>query len=195
MPLLRHDRTLHIQLGLSDVLLQIHQLTQASSKENSEVHSSDDRTPSTVGSWNRQASKHANSQVLTVYADAAFAGKIDEMKSTSGFNIIDPYSANINSRFMKKRAVAKSMANAEFNATAIRAKEGSWLQNVQTELYPSVSSKAKEKKPYIQLFIDNHASIISLTKGKFCASTRHVGVRYFWLKEIIETGEAEIEYI
>ena len=31
--------------------------------------------------------------------------------------------------------------------------------------------------------------------GKFHASTRHIGVRYFWLKEIIETGEAEIEYI
>ena len=30
---------------------------------------------------------------------------------------------------------------------------------------------------------------------KFCASTRHVGVRYFWLKEIIEMGEANMEYI
>jgi len=36
---------------------------------------------------------------------------------------------------------------------------------------------------------------VSLTNGKFQASTRHVGVRYFWLKEIIETGEAEIEYL
>ena len=133
--------------------------------------------------------------MLTVYADADFAGEIDGMKSTSGFVIIDPYSATVNWRSLKQRTVAKSTADAEFNATAIAAEEGIWLQKVQTELYPSISRQEKERKPYIQLFNDNQACIASLMNGKFRASTRHVGVRYFWLKEIIETGEAEIEYI
>ena len=83
--------------------------------------------------------------------------------------------------------MAKSTAEAELTAIVMTAEEGIWLQKVQTELYPSVSSKDKEKKPYIQLFNDNQASIASLTNRKFCGSSRHVSVRYFWLKEIIET--------
>jgi len=147
------------------------------------------------GGTGKQASKQANSLVLTVYADADFAGEIDGMQSTSSFTIIDPYGATVNWRSLKQSTVAKSTADTEFNAIAVSAKEGIWLQKLQRELYPSVFSKHKEKKSYIQLFNDNQAYIASLMNGKFCASTRHVGVRYFWLKEIIETGEAEIEYM
>ena len=44
----------------------------------------------------KQASKQANSLMLTVYANADFAGEIAGMKSTSGFVIIDPYGATVN---------------------------------------------------------------------------------------------------
>ena len=117
------------------------------------------------------------------------------MKSTSGFAFIDPYGATVNWRYLKQRTVAKSMADAEFNATAIAAEEGIWLQKVQTELYPSISCQEKESKPYIQLFKNNQACIASLMNGKFRASRWHVGVRYFWLREILGMGEAEREYI
>jgi len=147
------------------------------------------------GGTGKQASKQANRLVLTVYADTDFAGEINKMKSTSGFAIIDPYGASVNWRSQKQRTVAKSMTDTEFKATAIAAEEGIWLQRVQTERHPSLSSKNKQKKPYIQLFNDNQACIASLTNGKFRPSTRHVGVRSLWLKEIIETGEAEIDYI
>jgi len=125
--------------------------------------------------------------MLTVYTDFDFVGEIDGMKAISGFAIIDPYSAMVNWRSLKQSTVAKSTAEAELTATLITAEEGIWLQKVQTELYASVSSKDKEKKPYIQLFNDNQASIATLTNRKFCASSRHVSVCYFWLKEIIET--------
>ena len=59
--------------------------------------------------------------VLTVYADTDFAGKIDGMKSTSGFVIMDSYGALVNWRSVKQRTVAKSTADAEFNATALAA--------------------------------------------------------------------------
>jgi len=108
--------------------------------------------------------------------------------------ISDLYGATVNWRSLKQRTVAKSTADAECNSTAIAAEVGIWLQKVQTELYLSVSSKDKEKKPYMQLFNDNQVCIASLTNGRFRASTRHVGVLYFWLKEIIEMGEAQIEY-
>ena len=87
----------------------------------------------------KQPSKQAKSLVLTVYANADFMQEIDEMKSTSGFVIIAPYGVTVNWRSLKQKTVAKSTADAEFNATAIAAEEGIWLQKVQTELYPSIS--------------------------------------------------------
>jgi len=63
------------------------------------------------------------------------------------------------------------------------------------ELYPSVSSKEKENQPYIQRFNNNPACIARLMHEKFPLSTRQVGVTYLWIKEIIEKGEAEMEYI
>jgi len=35
----------------------------------------------------------------------------------------------------------------------------------------------------------------ALRTANFLASTRHVGVHYFWLKEILEPKEAEIGYL
>ena len=139
------------------------------------------------------SSKHPSIQALKVYADADFAGEIDGMKSTSGFVIMDLYGATVNWRSRKQQTVAKSTADAEFNATALAAEEGIWLQKVQSELYPA--DNRKNEYPNIKLYNDNQACIASLTNGKFRASTRHVGVRYFWLKEIIETGEAEMGYL
>jgi len=115
------------------------------------------------------------------------------MKSTNGFVIIDPYGTTVNWQSRKQQTVAKSTADKEFNSTALVAEEGIWLQKVQTELYPA--NYRKNEYPNIKLYNDNQAYIASLTNGKFRASMKHVGVRYFWLKEIIETGEAEIGYL
>jgi len=52
----------------------------------------------------------------------------------------------------------------------------------------------KNKYPNINLYNDNQACIASVTNRKFQASTNHIGVYYFWLKEIIKMGEADIGY-
>ena len=133
-----------------------------------------------------------NNLILRVYADADFAGDVDGMKSTTGFVVMDPYGAVINWKSSKQRTVAKSTADAEFNATTFAAEEGMWLYKVQGELSLPVQVT---QLPLIMLHNDNQACIASLNNGQFRPSTRHVGVRYFWLKEIIEMGEAKIQYL
>ena len=89
--------------------------------------------------------------------------------------------------------MAKSTADTVFNAKSLAAKEWIWLLKVQTELY--CANYTKNKNLTIKLYNDNQASVTSPMNGKFWASTRHFGVCYFWLKEIIETAEAEIGYL
>jgi len=139
------------------------------------------------------SSEQSTIQALKVYVDADFGGEIDGMKSTSGSVIIDPYAVTVNWRSRKQQTVAKSTADAEFNSTGLAAEEGIWLQKVQTELCPA--NYRKNEYPNIKLYNDNQACIASLTNAKFRASTRHVGVRFFWLKEIIEMGEGEMGYL
>jgi len=95
------------------------------------------------------SSEQSTIKELKVYAEADFAGKIDRMKSTSSYDIRDPYGMTVNWRSRKQQTVAKSIADAEFNSAALVAEEGIWLQKVQTELYPP--NYKKNEYPNIKL--------------------------------------------
>ena len=45
------------------------------------------------------------------------------------------------------------------------------------------------------MFNDNQACIASLKNGQFKPSTRHVGVKHFWLRELIREGDVAISYV
>jgi len=72
---------------------------------------------------------------------------------------------------------------------ALALEEGIWLAKIQATLYREV----KEVIP-ISVFNDNQPCIASLMNGQFRASTHHVGVRYFWLRELVSEGEVTIMY-
>jgi len=77
--------------------------------------------------------------------------------------------------------VAKSTADAEFNATALAVEEAIWLQKLQEKLYRSGNgSEEEEGRLLVSAFNDNQACIASLMNGQFKPSTRHVGVKYFF---------------
>ena len=127
---------------------------------------------------------------IIVYADADFAGEVDGMRSTTSFVILDRYGAIVHWKSQRQKTVAKSTADAEFNATTLAVEKGIWLVKIQAELYGNF-----EDATPISVFNDNQACIASLTNSQFRASTRHVGVRYFWLRELVQEGEVTLEYL
>ena len=75
--------------------------------------------------------------------------------------------------------MAKSTADAEFNATAFAIEEAIWLQKRQEELYGRGNeSEEEEERLLVSAFNDNQACIVSLMNGQFKPSTQHVGVKY-----------------
>jgi len=160
-------------------------------------------------------SRRSGNAPIRVYADADFAGEVDGMRSTSGFIILDQYGTIIHWKSQRQKTVAKSTADAEFNATALAVEEAIWLQKLQRELYGGESERERESErhgesesesesedkseirgtPLVSVYNDNQACIASLKNGQFKPSTRHVGVRYFWLRELVRNGDVEISYV
>ena len=57
-----------------------------------------------------------------------------------------------------------------------------------------LEAQGYRKLPAI-LYQDNQSTITLVNKGRSTSlSTRHINIRYFWLKERIESGEIEVIY-
>jgi len=93
--------------------------------------------------------------------------------------------------------VAKSTADVEFNSTAWTAEDGLWLQKLQSKLdgcereheRESECENGSEKTALVSVFNDNQPFIARLKSGQFKPSTRHVGIKYFCLRDV------EIAYV
>ena len=127
------------------------------------------------------------------------------MRSTSGFIILDQNGTIIHRKSQRQKTVAETTADAEFNSTALTVEESLWLQQLQEELYGSEgecesereceNGSELEEKPLVSVFKDNQGCIASLKNRQFKPSTRHGGVKYFWLCEQVRDGDVEISYV
>jgi len=112
------------------------------------------------GFGGRERGKKEKKAPITVYADADFAREVDGVRSTTGFDIHDPYVAIVHWKSQRQKTVAKSTTDVEFNATALAVEKVIWLAKVQAELYREV----KEVIP-IFVFNNNQACIATLMNG------------------------------
>jgi len=142
------------------------------------------------GFGGRERGKKEKKAPRTVYADANFTGEVDGMGLTMGFVMLNRYRAIVHRKSPRQKAGAKSTRNAEFNAIALAVEEGIGLAKVQGELYREIKEVI-----HISVFNNNQACIAILMNGQFRASTRHVGIRYFWLRELVREGEVTIMYL
>ena len=118
------------------------------------------------------------------------------MRSTSGFVVLDQYRTIVHWRSQRQKTVAKSTGDAKFNATAFVVEEALWLQKLQEELYRRGNgSEDEEGRLSVSAFNDNQACIASLMNGQFKPSTRHVGGKYFWLRELVKDGDVDISCV
>jgi hypothetical protein len=138
-----------------------------------------------------------SSSEVTVFADSDFASEVDTMKSTTGIAILDRFGVLVYWKSKRQTAVAKSTADAEFHAMAMVVEEGLWMQKLDGELFwqeGNTESDGRTQTP-LKVFNNNQACIVNLSNGRCRPSTRHVGVRYFWLCELTERKEIQVRYV
>ncbi|CAI7808819.1 unnamed protein product [Closterium sp. NIES-53] len=133
------------------------------------------------------AGKPADKMYLSGYVDADHAGDTSDRRSRTGYIFclepIGPISWNSS----KQELVSLSSAEAEFIAACAATREGLYLQELLDE--------AKFVTPnQFTLQCDNQSAITIANKPGFVNRTKHISLRYFFVKDAIDNGRMRLFY-
>ncbi|KAH7420982.1 hypothetical protein KP509_13G034500 [Ceratopteris richardii] len=123
---------------------------------------------------------------LTGWSDSDWGGEISSRKSTAG-GVFVFAGASISWFSKKQGAVALSSAEAEFVALARTSKEGIWLSMVLKELLPQTQVQVK-------LLCDNLSCIQLASNLKHSEKTKHVDIKYHFIRELVEQKKIHLSY-
>ncbi|GFU43755.1 retrovirus-related Pol polyprotein from transposon TNT 1-94 [Trichonephila clavipes] len=125
---------------------------------------------------------------LTCYSDTDFATNRDDRVSMGGFiTFIDE--TPISSRTFKQKSVSLSTMEAEYVSLTEAAKEFIWLKNVIDN--KSLNLELSENV----MFCDNQAAISFSKSPVENYRTKHIDVRYYFLRNLIYDNVFQIKYI
>lgn len=125
-------------------------------------------------------------QKLIGYADSDYAGDVNDRKSTSGY--IFMFGGGAVSWESKKQAIVTlSTTEAEFVAAGNGACQAIWLRNILEEMRCS-------QREGTTMFCDN-SSTIKLSKNPVLhGRSKHIHVRYHFLRDLVKEGVINLEY-
>jgi hypothetical protein len=134
------------------------------------------------------------------YTDSDWAGDVSTCKSTSGYLFLGA-GAPIAWGSNKQPIVALSTCEAEYVAASDVAREVTWLRNLLAEIDPFGApatslpqSHEPNYLPPIPMAMDNQGAIALATLGSQNCRTRHINVRYHYIRDCIESGTIEPYY-
>jgi len=128
---------------------------------------------------------------LVGYADADYAGDLDNRRSTSGnFFCLNHGNdiAPIDWMARQQDLVAKSSAESELISADSATMTAVFLRQMFSDL-------GFERKKATVIMEDNQACIALSQDSVFRKRTRHFGVRFHYIKEMVENGVVMLQYI
>ncbi|CAI7743822.1 unnamed protein product [Closterium sp. NIES-54] len=124
---------------------------------------------------------------LIGYVDADHADDSDNRRSRTGYIYrLEPIGP-ISWQSSNQELIALSSAEAEYIALYSAIKEGLYLRELLEEAKMA-------KLPSFSLFCDNQSAIRIANKNGFANQTKHIALRYFFVKDEIEKGRLELSY-
>lgn len=123
---------------------------------------------------------------LTGYSDFDYAGDMDTRRSTTGY-IFKNGDAAITWRTQLQKCVTCSTAEAEYLAASEATKEAIWLRGLLQEI--------GEKVTTIKLFVDNQSALKLIKNPVFHHRTKHIDIRYHFVREKFSEGVIDVNYV
>jgi transposase InsO family protein len=124
---------------------------------------------------------------ISAVCDSDWGTDLNSRKSRTGY-VIYIGGAPISWRSTTQRSVALSSCEAEFYALADVVKELLWLKQFLAELGIPIDGP-------IVVGIDNQAAIALAQNPVSHQRTKHIDIRYFFLREHIEAGTIKLQYV
>ncbi|CAL3971709.1 unnamed protein product [Diplocarpon coronariae] len=131
--------------------------------------------------------KNSPNKYITGYCDADYAGDIGSAKSTTGFSF---YLANCLFSWKSKlqSIIAQSTTEAEYMAINSAAKEAVYIKQILLELGFYIQNK-------LPLYTDNNGALLLAKNPQFHERTKHIAVKYHYIRDLISKGEIDLIYI
>ncbi len=133
-----------------------------------------------------QYKKTENTEV-TGYSDADWANDMDTRRSTTG-NVFIMCGGPISWLSQRQATVALSTAEAEYIALSSASQEAVWLQRLLTDIGEDYT------KP-MTIMEDNQGAIAIAKNPVGHKRTKHIDIRYHFVREQVQKGVIEIEYL
>jgi hypothetical protein len=125
--------------------------------------------------------------VLSVYVDASYAIHDDRKSHFGTCMFIGDFSASVATKSRKAKCMAISSTEAEYLALCEGAKLVAWARQLFSELgYPKPGPNV--------VYEDNQATIKMVNNGNDKGRTKHIDVRFHYIREMIEQGQIKMEY-
>jgi hypothetical protein len=124
---------------------------------------------------------------LIGYSDADMAGDIDDRKSTSGMLFMIGRKP-VTWQSQKQKVVALSSCEAEYIAATTGACQGVWLGRLLGDLLDKKNDTAT-------MFVDNKSAIQLCKNPVFHDRSKHIETRFHFIRECVEDGKIDVEYI
>nr|GEW95939.1 zinc finger, CCHC-type [Tanacetum cinerariifolium] len=125
---------------------------------------------------------------LLGYSDSSYGINIDGGKGTTGI-VFYFGNSTISWSSQKQPTVALSSCESEFMAaTAATACQALWLQRLLNAL-----TSWKEEK--VTIIVDNKSAIALMKNPVFHGRSKHIDIRYHFIRECVEKNQIEVEHI
>ncbi|KAK9069158.1 hypothetical protein SSX86_013274 [Deinandra increscens subsp. villosa] len=123
---------------------------------------------------------------LVGYVDSDFAKDLDKYRSITGYVFL-LYGNVVSWKATLQGVVALSSTEAEYMALTEAVKEAIWLSGFITELGIEVGDTC--------VYCDNQGAIALSKNGVFHERTKHINVRYHFIREVISSRLLTVEYV
>ena len=127
-----------------------------------------------------------NEIMLEGFADADMDGVVNTRKSTTGY-VYTFVGVAVSWISKLQKVVALSTTEAEYIAATEACKEMLWMQRFLVEL------GIKQDK-YV-LHCDSQSAIHLAKNPAFHSKTKHIDLRYHWIRQVLEEGQLQLEKI
>ncbi|CAI7799925.1 unnamed protein product [Closterium sp. NIES-54] len=125
--------------------------------------------------------------VLTGHADASWVDDSATQRSSQGYTF-SLGSGSVSWRSTRSSSVLSSSCEAEIYAGAMAAQELRWLTYLLTDL------GEQPRSPPV-LYVDNKAMIALCQEHKLEHRTKHITLRYFLARELLQRGQLRLAYV
>lgn len=131
--------------------------------------------------------KDEENNVVIGYSDSDLAGKVEDRKSTGGM-VFYLNKSLITRNSQKQKCVALSLCEVEFMAATAASCQAIWLRKLLTQI------TGVQVQPVV-LFVDNKSAIDLAKNPVFHGRSKHIDVRFHFIRECIENGDIVVKHV